>query len=85
MLTRISALNCRKMQNASISGDTMEKNSIVISYLLRCCMEANGCFRVYARQVQSGEQQYFTTLEEAAEYIKRQLRQARAEHEADET
>jgi hypothetical protein len=54
----------------------MEQNSIVMSYMVRCCLEPNGCFRVLTRQITSGEEHHFTSLEDAADYIQRQMKAA---------
>lgn len=48
----------------------MDKNSIVVSCLVRCTEAADGSFRVYVHQVQSGEENYFASLEEALAFMK---------------
>lgn len=57
----------------------MEHNSVVMSFLVRCMLEANGCFRVLTRNIANGEEKHFTSLEDAAEYIQRQLKAAKEE------
>lgn len=52
----------------------MEQNSIVMSFMVRCCLEPNGSFRVLVRQVASGEERHFAGLKEATEYIDRQMK-----------
>lgn len=44
-----------------------------MSFMVRCTIEANGCFRVLTRQIQSGEERHFTSLEDAAGYMQEQL------------
>jgi hypothetical protein len=56
----------------------MEQNSIVMSYMVRCCLEPNGCFRVLVRQIASGEERHFTSLQDATDYIGRQMKAAQA-------
>ena len=52
----------------------MEKASAVTSYMLRCCRDQNdGLLSVYLRQVQSGEEKYFSSLEDAMDFIKLQI------------
>lgn len=52
----------------------MEKASAVTSYMLRCCRDQNdGLLSVYLRQVQSGEEKYFSSLEDAMDFIRIQV------------
>jgi len=55
----------------------MDKNSIVMSYMVRYCLEPNGCCRVLVRQIASGEERSFTDLKAAADYIQRQMQLAK--------
>ncbi len=57
----------------------MEHNSIVMSFMIRCSLEANGRFRVLTRNIANGEERQFISLEDAAGYIKRQLREVQTE------
>jgi len=52
----------------------MDQNSIVMSYMVRCCLEPNGCFRVLIRQIVSGEERHFISLQDAFEYIGNQMK-----------
>jgi hypothetical protein len=54
----------------------MEQNSIVMSYMVRCTVEPNGCFRVFTRQIANGEEHHFTSLEDAFDYIGQQMKEA---------
>lgn len=61
-------------------GEAMDKGSLVISYTIRCCSDhADGSWRFYLRQVQTGEEKYFATLEDVHVYIKSQLIRKNAE------
>lgn len=52
----------------------MDKTSVVTSYMLRCCRDqSDGLLTVYVRQVQSGEERYFHSLQDVMEYIQKQL------------
>lgn len=52
----------------------MDKASIVTSYMLRCCRDqTDGLLTVYLREVRSGEEKYFYSLEDVMNYIKQQL------------
>lgn len=52
----------------------VEKASAIISYMLRCCRDqSEGLLSVYLRQVQSGDEKYFSSLEDAMEFIKLQV------------
>lgn len=55
----------------------MDKNSIVVSYLVRCTEAADGSFRVYVHQVQSGEESYFATFDEALAFMKEEWKMVR--------
>jgi hypothetical protein len=55
----------------------MDKNSIVMSYMVRYCLEPNGCCRVLVRQIASGEERSFTDLKDATDYIQRQMQGAK--------
>lgn len=57
----------------------MDQNSIVMSYMIRCTLEANGCFRVFIRQIANGEEHHFSSLEDAFDYIQRQMKAAQDE------
>ena len=52
----------------------VEKTSAVTSYMLRCCRDqSDGLLSVHLRQVQSGEEKYFSSLEDAMDFIKLQV------------
>lgn len=55
----------------------MDKGSIVMSYMLRYCLEPNGCCRVLVRQIASGEERNFTDLKDATDFIQRQMQIAK--------
>lgn len=48
-----------------------------MSYMLRYCLEPNGCCRVLVRQIASGEERSFTDLKDATDFIQRQMQGAK--------
>lgn len=48
-----------------------------MSYMLRYCLEPNGCCRVLVRQIASGEERNFTDLKDATDFIQRQMQIAK--------
>jgi hypothetical protein len=59
---------------------------MVVSYMLRCYREqSQGPLKIYARNIQSGEEKYFTNLDAATAYIKRHLEEIQPENEGGES
>lgn len=52
----------------------MDKGTIIVSFTVRCYREQpGGLLKVHTREVQSGEERYFSSLEAALRYMQRFL------------
>lgn len=51
----------------------MDKGTIIVSFTVRCYRESGGQLKVHTREVLSGEERYFSTLEAALHYMQQFL------------